>query len=64
MVIEDVTSINETSEEWQSKTMDDGLSNANCRIVDRNIWYYQKYKISHSHKKNIESKVAWRIIKK
>ena len=64
MVIEDVTSINETSEEWQSKTMDDGLLNANCRIVDKNMWYYQKYTISHSHKKIDESKVAWRIIKK
>ena len=64
MVIGDVTSVNDTSGEWQSKTMDDGLSNVNCRIVARNFWYYQKYTVSHSRKKDDESKVAWRIIKK
>ena len=63
MVIGDITSVNDTSGEWQSKTMDEGLSKANCRVVARNIWYYQKYKVSHSQKKNDESKVAWRIIK-
>ncbi len=64
MVIEDVTSINNTSEEWQSKTMDDGLLNVKCNIVDRNNWFYQIYTITHSHKPSDVSKVAWRIIKK
>lgn len=64
MVIEDVTTINDTSDEWQSKTMDDGLLKANCRVIARNIWYYQKYTITHSQKSNDISKVAWRLIKK
>ena len=63
MLIEDITSINETSNEWQSKTMDDGLSDANCRVVSKNIWNYQTYTITHSQKSSDVSKVAWRIIK-
>lgn len=64
MLIEDITSINETSKEWQSKTMDKGLLNTECRVVLKNLLNYEKYTITHSHITKDVSKVAWRIIKK
>lgn len=64
MLIEDITSINETSKEWQSKTMDNGLLNTKCRVVCKNPLNYDKYTITHSQTKNDVSKVAWRIIKR
>lgn len=58
----DVTTYNNTSQEWLPKMMDKGLMAVNCKIIYRNEGYNQIFIISHSHRGNDESKVAWRII--
>lgn len=60
----DVTTYNNTSQEWLPKMMDKGLTEANCSIICRNEGYNQAFIITHSHRENDESKVAWRIITK
>jgi SAM-dependent methyltransferase len=64
MLLVDVTSYNNVSQEWLSNMIDKGLNNVNCKIVSRNIGYNQPFLISHSKKQNDVSKVAWRIIEK
>ncbi len=64
MLLEDVTTYNHTSQEWLPKMMDKGLKEADCKVVMRNEGYNQTYLITHSHKTNYISKVAWRIIKR
>lgn len=64
MLLDDITTYNETSQEWLPKMLDKGLNAANCRIVAKNDGYNQVYLITHSKKLNDVSKVAWRMIKK
>ena len=64
LLLEDVTTFNDTTDEWLPKTMDRGLSAIPCRVVAKNKGYNQSYYITHSHKQNDISKVAWRIIKR
>lgn len=63
LLIEDVTSKNNTSQEWLPSMMDKGLNNIGCAIIAQNEGYNQTYTITHSHKINDVSKVAWRMIK-
>ena len=63
MLLEDVTTYNNTSQEWLPKMMDKGLAVAKCRVIAQNNGYNQIYLITHSHKHNDISKVAWRMIK-
>ena len=58
----DVTTYNNTSQEWLPKMMDKGLKAANCSITYRNEGYNQPFFVSHSHRGNDESKVAWTIL--
>ena len=65
MLLVDITTYNDTSQEWLPKMMDKGLIDSNCRIIAKNIGYNQTYTITHSRKPDNDiSKVAWRIIKK
>lgn len=64
LLLEDVTTYNDSTEEWLPKTMDRGLSAIPCGVVAKNKGYNQSYYITHSHKQNDISKVAWRIIKR
>jgi len=64
MLLVDVTTYNDVSQEWLPKMMDKGLNDTNCKIVSKNIGYNQTFIISHSRKQNDMSKIAWRIIKK
>lgn len=64
LLLEDVTTYSHTSQEWLPKMMDKGLKVANCKIVMQNEGYNQTYTITHSHKSNDKSKVAWRMIKR
>lgn len=64
MVLDDVTTYNNVSQEWLPQMMDKGLMAADCSIAFRNEGYNQSFFISHSHRGNDESKVAWRIITK
>lgn len=60
----DVTTYNNTSQEWLPKMMDKGLKSANCFVTNKNEGYNQTFSVTHSHKSYDESKVAWRIITK
>lgn len=64
MLLEDVTTYNQTSQEWLPKMMDKGLKEVDCKVVMQNEGYNQTYLITHSHKSNDKSKVAWRVIKR
>lgn len=63
LLFEDVTTYNDSTEEWLPKTMDRGVSAIHCNVIAQNTGYNQTYYITHSHKQNDISKVAWRIIK-
>ena len=63
MLLADVTTYNNVSQEWLPRMMDEGLSYTNCNVVHKNDGYNQKFIISHSKKRRDISKVAWRIIK-
>jgi SAM-dependent methyltransferase len=64
MLLVDVTTYNDVSQEWLPKMIDKGLNEVNCEIVSRNNGYNQVFSISHSKKQNDVSKIAWRVIKK
>ena len=59
MLLEDVTTYNNTSQEWLPMMMDNGLKAAYCKVVSKNEGYNQIYTITHSHKHNDVSKVAF-----
>lgn len=62
MLIVDVTSYSDTTKEWLPQMMDKGLLSQPCQILHKNEGYNQPIYISHSHKTNDVSKVAWRMI--
>lgn len=64
LLLEDVTTYNDTSQEWLPTMMDEGLANTKCCMIAKNVGYNQIYTITHSHKIDDRSKVAWRMIKK
>lgn len=64
MLLVDVTSRNNVSQEWLPKMMDNGLCSVKKSIIEQNEGYNQTYTITHSHKQNDKSKVAWRMLKK
>lgn len=64
MLFVDVTTYNNTSQEWLPVMMDCGIGMVNCTVKGRNKDYNQSFTISHSHKSSDRSKVAWRIITK
>ena len=66
MTLVDITVpiFNGISEEWIPKMMDKGLNATGCEVVFYNPGYNISIYISHSHKVNDVSKVAWRVIKR
>ncbi|MCQ2271309.1 MAG: hypothetical protein MJZ72_00755 [Bacteroidales bacterium] len=64
ILIEDITTKNCISDEWLPVMMDRGLNKTTCKEIERNEGYNQMYLITHSHKSNDKSKVAWRMIKR
>lgn len=64
MVITDVTTYNNVSQEWLPKMMDCGLESVECSIVSKNVGYNQVFNVSHSRCKSDMSKIAWRILQK
>ena len=64
MLLVDVTTYNNVSQEWLPSMMDKGLNKADCKVIMRNEGYNQKIKVSHSKRAKDVSKVAWRIIQK
>lgn len=63
LVLVDVTSYNNVSEEWLPKMMDNGLKKVECCIIGKNPDFNQTFTVTHSRKVCDTSKVAWRIIK-
>ena len=64
MLLVDVTTYNNTSQEWLPKMLDRGLAATGCYVTDKNEGYNQTYIISHSRTTCDASRVAWRMITK
>ena len=64
MVLADVSTYNNVSQEWLPRMMDEGIIHSPCRVVLRNEGYNQTFTITHQKKTNDISKIAWRIIQK
>ena len=65
IVLVDVTSYNNVSNEWLPMMMDKGLASINCKIINRNDGYNYTFSIKHSRTNECfdYSKVCWRIVK-
>lgn len=64
MVLVDVSTYNNVSQEWLPKMMDTGLAKSKCRVILRNDGYNQAFMVTHQKRSNDISKIAWRIIQK
>jgi len=62
MVLADVTSYNETSQEWLPRMMDIGLAQTECHVILKNDGYNQTFVVGHKKKQRDISKIAWRIL--
>lgn len=63
MVLADVTTYNNVSQEWLPIMMDTAISQTGCHLLTQNVSYNQIFSVSHSNKVGDISKIAWRIIK-
>ena len=61
MILADVTSYNDVSQEWLPRMMDFGLAQAGCRVVLKNVGYNQTFVVRHKNIRRDVSKIAWRI---
>ncbi len=64
MLLVDVSSKNEITQEWLPDLMDQGLRNANAVVLGRNPMNNQTFVVNHSQQRGDISKVAWRLITK
>ncbi len=64
MLLVDVTTYNNVSQEWLPLMMDKGLNRVACPVVMKNDGYNQLFAVSHSRHQRDVSKIAWRIIRK
>ena len=64
MILADVTSYNNVSQEWLPRMMDVGCIQADCRLLMKNDGYNQIFTVTHQRKTNDVSKIAWRILKR
>lgn len=62
MLLVDVTTYSNVTEEWLPKMMDKGLTSFN--VKDKNPDFNQSFYVSHSRKERDRSKIAWRLITK
>ncbi|MBQ3804731.1 MAG: hypothetical protein II844_02855 [Prevotella sp.] len=62
MVLADVSTYSDVSKEWLPKMMDEGIRQAGVLIQARNENFNQQFLVTHSHRVNDVSKIAWRII--
>lgn len=63
MLLVDVSSYNNVSQQWLPDMMDKGLRAAGCNVADRNDGNNYPFYVSHSQHLHDISKVAWRLIK-
>ena len=64
ILLVDVTTYNNVSQEWLPLMMDKGLNRVACPVVMKNDGYNQLFTVSHSRHQKDVSKIAWRIIQK
>lgn len=64
MVLADVSTYNNVSQEWLPRMMDEGIAQSQSRVLLRNEGYNQAFSVTHQKRKNDISKIAWRIIQK
>ena len=65
MLFVDLSSKNNTSQEWLPKQMDKGLSKCSCTILRRNEGYNQTFYVRHSRRTDCDvSKIVWRLVTK
>lgn len=64
MVLVDVSTYNNVSQEWLPRMMDAGLAHTDSQVLLRNEGYNQVFMVSHQKRHNDISKIAWRIIQK
>jgi len=64
MVLVDISTYNNVSQEWLPRMMDSGLTKSKCRVILRNDGYNQAFMVTHQKRSNDISKIAWRIIQK
>ena len=64
MMLVDVSTYNNVSQEWLPKMMDSGLAKSKCHVILRNDGYNQTFMVTHQKMNKDISKIAWRIIQK
>lgn len=64
MVLADVSTYNNVSQEWLPRMMDEGIAQSQSRVLLRNEGYNQTFTVHHQQRTNDISKIAWRIIQK
>lgn len=62
MLLVDITSYSDITNEWLPKMMDAGILSQPCKKVHINEGYNLPIYVTHSHQNNDVSKVAWRMI--
>ena len=62
ILLVDVTTYSEVSNEWLPRMMDKAILLQQCYLVHRNKGYNQAIYVSHSHRTDDLSKVAWRMV--
>ena len=62
LLLADVTTYSNVSQEWLPHMMDEGLAKAGCKVVAKNNGYNQAFFVTHSKVKEDVSKIAWRLI--
>ena len=64
ILIVDVSTYNNVSQEWLPKMMDAGITQTDCSVIMRNDGYNQIFTVSHQKRQNDISKIGWRIAEK
>lgn len=62
MLLVDVTTYSDVSQEWLPNMMDAGLEATGCKVIAKNIGYNMEFHVTHSRHNHDLTKVAWRII--
>ncbi len=62
MLLVDITTKNNVSQEWLPTMMDIGLAAAGASIIARNYGHNETFSVSHSRQLCDTSKIAWRLI--
>ena len=58
----DITSYSDVAHDWLPQIIDQGINASFMTTKDKNENYNEIYYITHSHKQNDTSKIAWRIL--